>query len=193
MIDQKHMKPTKLLWVDLEMTGLDPEVHRIVEVGAFVTDFSFTRIPGSEFHALISQPEAVLEAASEVAKQMDAANGLYDQLRAHGRPEAEVQQDLAALIREHFDGTPVVLAGNSIHQDRRFIRQWWPGVEALLHYRMLDVSSFKVYMQGRFGLDFKKRETHRALDDINESIAELRYYLDWLAEHQASPTSNNLL
>lgn len=188
MVDQKHLKPTKLLWVDLEMTGLNPEVHRIVEVGAFVTDFSFTRLPDSDFHALVAQPEEVLAAASEVAKQMDAANGLYDQLRAHGRPEVEVQQELATLIRKHFDGAPAVLAGNSIHQDRRFIRQWWPEVEKLLHYRMLDVSSFKIYMQGRYGLDFQKRETHRALDDIEESIAELRFYLEWLAQHASSST-----
>ncbi len=187
MADLKHLKPTKLLWVDLEMTGLDPATHRIVEAAAFITDFSFNKIPGSEFHAVVFQPDEVLEGASDFAKQQDAANGLRDQVRLEGRPEAEVQRALAALIREHFGDEPATLAGNSIQQDRRFIRTWWPDVEARLHYRMLDVSSWKVYMQGRFGLEFQKKETHRALDDINESIAEFKYYLDWFAEHPGAP------
>lgn len=182
MADPKRLKPTKLLWVDLEMTGLDPAVHRILEVGAFVTDFSLVKVPGSEYHALVRQPDNILEASSDVVKQMDAGNGLLKQVRVHGRPEAEVQLELATLIREHFGDEPATLAGNSIHQDRRFIRAWWPDVEVLLHYRMLDVSSFKVWMQGKYGLEFKKQETHRAVDDIGESIAELEYYLTWLRE-----------
>lgn len=182
MTDQKRLRPTKLLWVDLEMTGLDPEAHRILEIGAFITDFSLAKLSGSEYHALVRQPDDVLAAATDVVKQMDAGNGLLKQVRERGRPEAEVQHELAALIREHFGDEPVTLAGNSIHQDRRFIRRWWPEVEALLHYRMLDVSSFKVWMQGKYGLEFQKQETHRAVDDIGESIAELEYYLTWLRE-----------
>lgn len=185
MTDLKHLKPTKLLWVDLEMTGLDPGVHRILEVGAFVTDFSLTKIPGSEYHAVVFQPDDVLDAASDVAKQMDKLNGLHDQVKSQGKPEQAVQSELAALIREQFGGEPVMLAGNSIHQDRRFIRQWWPEVEALLHYRMLDVSSFKVWMQGAYGLQYEKKETHRALDDIQESIDELQFYLDWFQRHNS--------
>lgn len=173
-----------MLWVDLEMTGLDPEVHRILEIGAFVTDFSLTQLPGTEFHALVAQPEEILASASDVVKQMDARNGLFAQIRAEGRPETEVQQAFADFIREHFPDEQAVLAGNSIHQDRRFIRRWWPDADALLHYRMLDVSSFKVYMQGRYGLDFMKQETHRALDDIRESIAELEYYVQWLQQER---------
>ncbi len=183
MTDMKHTRPTKLLWVDLEMTGLDPTVHRIVELGAFVTDFSLKPIEGSEFAAVIFQPDEILAAASEVAKQMDAQNGLHDQVRKAGKPEADVQRDFAAYIRKHFGDERAVLAGNSIHQDRRFIRQWWPDVEALLHYRMLDVSSLKVYMWGKYGLAYEKKETHRALDDIRESIAEWQYYIDWLGSH----------
>ncbi len=187
MTDRKHVRPTKLLWVDLEMTGLDPEQHRILEIAAFVTDFSFQKLPGSEFQAIVFQPDDVLDAASEVAKQMDVHNGLHDTVRQHGRPEADVEKEFAALIRTHFGDEPAVLAGNSIHQDRRFIRRWWPEVDALLHYRMLDVSSWKVVMNGKYGLEFEKKETHRALDDIDESIEELQYYLDWLhAPEQAA-------
>lgn len=184
MTDIKHRRPTKLLWVDLEMTGLDPNAHRILEIGAFITDFSFVEVPDSEYHAVISQPESVLAAASDVAKQMDAQNGLHDQVRTNGKPENVVERELTSLIREHFGDEPAILAGNSIHQDRRFIRQWWPDVERLLHYRMLDVSSLKVFMWGKYGLSYEKKETHRALDDIRESIAEWQYYLEWLLSHQ---------
>lgn len=184
MTDIKHMRPTKLLWVDLEMTGLDPGVHRILEIGAFITDFSFAKVPGSEFHAIVYQPDEVLAASSEVAKQMDKLNGLQDQVRNEGKPEADVEREFAALIRAHFGDEPAVLAGNSIHQDRRFIREWWPEVEKLLHYRMLDVSSFKVLMHGKYGVEFTKKETHRALDDIQESIDELQDYLTLLGKQQ---------
>lgn len=184
MVDLKHMRSTKLLWLDLEMTGLDPEVHRIVEVGAVITDFSFHKLPGSEYQAVVSQSEEVLAQASEVAKQMDAQNGLHDQVRHHGKSESAVQHELAAIIREQFGDEPAVLAGNTIHQDRRFIRKWWPEVEALLHYRMLDVSAWKVYMNGKYGLEFSKQENHRALGDVDESIAELEYYLSWFAQHK---------
>ena len=182
MID-KHARPTKLLWVDLEMTGLNPEVHRILEIAAFVTDFSLQRLPESEFHAIIHQPDEILDAASEVAKQMDALNGLHEQVRTRGRPEHDVEQEFAAHIKRFFGGEAATLAGNSIHQDRRFIRQWWPEVEQLLHYRMLDVSSLKVYMHGKYGLTFDKKETHRAIDDIQESIDEWQYYVSWLEAH----------
>lgn len=176
----KRVRPTKLLWVDMEMTGLNPEKHRIVEVAAFVTDFSFKRISDADYHAVVYQPDDVLAAASDVAKQMDALNGLHDQVRREGKPEDEVRHTFAAYIRENFLDEPATLAGNSIHQDRRFIRQWWPDVDSLLHYRMLDVSSFKVLMLGKYDLEFAKKETHRALDDIQESIDELTYYLEQL-------------
>jgi oligoribonuclease len=93
-----------------------------------------------------------------------------------------VQQERTAFIREHFGDEPAVLAGNSIHQDRRFIRQWWPQVEALLHYRMLDVSSWKMVMCGKYDVQFQKQEQHRAAADIRESITELEFYLQWLRD-----------
>jgi oligoribonuclease len=90
-----------------------------------------------------------------------------------------VQQELVALIKTHFGDEPAVLAGNSIHKDRGFIQHWWPEVDALLHYRMLDVSAFKVLMQGKFAVNYQKDNNHRASDDIQASITELQYYLDW--------------
>lgn len=175
MTDLKHLKPTKLLWIDLEMTGLDPESQRIVEVAAVVTDFDFKEL--AHLEALIVHPESVFEAANDWNKlNHGKPGGLFDRARRHGRPEPEVIKMVVDMIREYFGDEPPVLAGNSIHQDRRFIRKWWPEVDAMLHYRILDVSSFKVYMQGKHNVQFLKKEAHQARDDIHESIAELQYY-----------------
>lgn len=182
MTDIKHLRPTKLLWVDLEMTGLDPETQHIIEVAVKITDFDFTEL--ASYEALIHQPDEVFENATEWNKQHHGTpGGLFERAKMQGKPEQEVVSELSGLIREQFGEEPAVLAGNSIHQDRRFIRQWWPNVEKLLHYRMLDVSSLKIYMQGKYNLDFEKKEAHRALDDIEESIAEWQFYMDWLKGH----------
>lgn len=177
MIDA-HTKPTKLLWVDLEMTGIDPESDVILEVAAEITDFAFRTL--ASYRAVVAQDEARLANMNEWPAKQHGLSGLTDRVRGEGRPEREVEAELAQLIKENFGDEPAVLAGNSIHQDRRFIRRWWPEVERLLHYRMLDVSSFKIYMRGKYDLEFKKAQSHRALDDIHESIAELEYYLGWL-------------
>src|SRR5260221_360518 len=169
MTDMKHLKPTKLLWVDLEMTGLDPDDQQIIEVAAKVTDFDFTVL--SEYHELIHHPEEVFEHATEWNKQNHGVpGGLFDRARSEGKPQAEVVASFAAFISQHFGGEAAVMAGNSIHQDRRFIRAHWPEVEALLHYRMLDVSSWKIIMWGKYDARFVTKESHRAEDDIQESI-----------------------
>jgi oligoribonuclease len=172
-------RPTRLLWIDLEMTGLDPETCVILEVFAKVTDFDCKEL--AHYEAVIAQPETALAQCNEHVIAMHTASGLFDRVRQEGRPEDEVVGELASFIRQYIPDEKVVLAGNSIHQDRRFIRQYWPSIEVLLHYRMLDVTSFKIYMQGKYGLQFEKKETHRALDDIGESIAELQFYLERLA------------
>ena len=182
MTDLKHLRPTKLLWVDLEMTGLEPRHYRIVEVAAKITDFDLQ--PIAEYGAVIYQPDAILEQATAWNKEHHGGpGGLYERVRSEGKPEAVVIQDIVRLIHDYFGDEPAIMAGNSIHQDRRFIREWWPEVDGLLHYRMLDVSSWKVVMNGKYGLEFVKREDHRALGDVDESIAELEYYLNWFAGH----------
>jgi oligoribonuclease (3'-5' exoribonuclease) len=103
------------------------------------------------------------------------------ELSTKGVPEDAVETKLVELINTFFDPhEPALLAGNSIHCDRGFIKHWWPRVEARLHYRMLDVSAWKVVMQGKYHLEFPKKESHRALDDIRESIDELKFYLSRL-------------
>jgi oligoribonuclease len=179
-IDKKAAS-TKLLWMDLEMTGLDPEQHVITEVAVKVTDWDFKTL--GTYEAVIFHPDDVLDKANEWTKEQDVKNGLFDQVRASNRHEQDVVRELAEFIRGQFGDMPAILAGNSIHQDRRFIRQWWPEVEQLLHYRMLDVSSWKIVMCDKYGLAFDKQEQHRAAGDISESIAELQYYLEWLRDH----------
>lgn len=180
----KKAAATKLLWVDLEMTGLDPEEHVIIEVAAEVTDWSFKTL--ASYEAVIRHPDEVLARANPWARDQHAKSGLTERVRSAGRPEEIVVQELMAFVGEQFGSEPAVLAGNSIHNDRIFIKKWWPQVDQLLHYRMLDVSSWKLVMQGKYGIVFEKTDAHRALDDIQASIAELQFYLDWLATHTHS-------
>lgn len=175
--NDKNAVPTKLLWVDLEMTGLDVQNDVILEIAAEVTDMDFKTL--ASYEAVIHQPDEVLERANDWAKQQHAKSGLTERVRGEGRPEQEVVHELADFIKAQFGDESAVLAGNSIHNDRNFIKRWWPDVDALLHYRMLDVSAWKVLMQGKYGVVFEKKEVHRAFDDIQASIAELQHYLEW--------------
>ena len=101
---------------------------------------------------------------------------------SEGKDPHLVEQEVIALVEEHFGAEPAILAGNSIHNDRNFIKQWWPALDLKLHYRMLDVSSLKILMQGKYGVQFEKKEVHRAFDDIQASIAELEHYLGWFEQ-----------
>lgn len=180
MTIDKQAVPTKLLWVDLEMTGLDVSKDVIIEIAAEVTDFTFKTL--ASYEAIIKHPEAVLQNMNPWAAEQHGRSGLTDRIRKEGRPEDDVKHELVGFIKAQFGNEPAVLAGNSIHNDRNFIKYWWPEVDALLHYRMLDVSSFKIVMQGKFGTAFEKNDAHRAFDDIQASIAELQYYLEWLKQ-----------
>jgi oligoribonuclease len=177
----KSLIPTKLLWVDLEMTGLDPVKDLILEIAVEVTDMDFKTL--DSYEAILTQPHA------QVVKQM-AANSWWqnfpdnrDEFLAklpNGKQSKQVEQELIDLVAKHFGHEPAILAGNSIHNDRKFIQTAWPEFDLKLHYRMLDVSAFKIVMQGKYGVQFEKKEVHRAFDDIQASIAELQYYLEWL-------------
>ena len=175
MTDVKRSAATKLLWVDMEMTGLAPSKDRILEVAAIITDWDFKEL--ASFETVVKQPVSVLRHMSEFSRVHHGASGLTAKV-PHGMPEPEAEETVCELVKAYFDDEPALLAGNSIHQDRQFIRAWWPQLEQLLHYRMLDVSAWKVVLQGKYGVGFEKQETHRALDDIRESIAELQFYLE---------------
>jgi oligoribonuclease len=179
-MEDKNAIPTKLLWVDLEMTGLDSTKDVILEVAVEVTDFNFKTL--ASYEAIIKHPDEVLQNMNEWATKQHAISGLTERIRTTGRPEEDVKHELVGFIQAQFGSEPAVLAGNSIHNDRKFIDTWWPEVSKLLHYRMLDVSAFKILMQAKYGVIFEKKEVHRAFDDIQASIAELQYYLEKLPE-----------
>lgn len=179
----KNKKQTRILWVDLEMTGLDPVEDRILEVAAIVTDWDFKEI--ATYEAAIKVGPRLVEkrmfkgpAAPFWETVPTVRDALIAQNNDAGRSGRTIENELLAFIEEHFDAeTPVLLGGNSIHMDRQFIRTEWPRLDARLHYRMLDVSAWKVVFDGKFKKKFAKPEVHRALDDIRGSIQELKYYL----------------
>ncbi len=173
-------KKAKILWVDLEMTGLDANNDLILEVAAIATDWDFKEI--ATYEGIIKNEDMTLEerlTANSVFwdANPDSKKGLLAQ-NVHGKDLLEIENELLKFIDEHFaDDTPVLLGGNSIHMDRRFIVSQWPRLDARLHYRMLDVSAWKVVFNGKYGKKFAKPEEHRALGDIRGSIMELKYYL----------------
>jgi oligoribonuclease len=177
---EKNKKPTKLLWVDLEMTGLDPAKDIILEIAVEITDFDLKTL--TSYEACVKQPRET------VVKRMQSNNWWQDypenrdafiENLSKGKPLKMIEKEVIKLIHEEFGSSPAILAGNSIWNDRMFIKQWMPALDLKLHYRMLDVSAWKVFMHGRFGVEFKKPEVHRAFEDIQGSIAELEYYLEW--------------
>ena len=182
-IDKKAV-PTKFLWVDLEMTGLDAQQDVILEVAAEITDVGFKTL--ASYEAIVQQPkEVVVDRMQKNIWWKDYPENRDEFVRktADGKPSDQVQRELIELIEQQFGDEPAVLAGNSIHNDRNFIKQWWPELDLKLHYRMLDVSAWKVLMQSKYDVQFEKREVHRAFDDIQASIAELQYYIEWFKEN----------
>lgn len=176
--------PTKLFWVDLEMTGLDAEQDVILEVGAEITDFDFKTL--ATYETLVSHDRSLVVSRMQANNWWQDFPANRDQFLANistGKSCAEVEQELIKLVDEHFEGEPAILAGNSIHSDRAFIRKYMPALDLKLHYRMLDVTTLKIIMQGKLGYEYEKEAPHRAFDDIQASIAELQHYLEYLQKN----------
>jgi oligoribonuclease len=181
MSNSKNEHPTKLFWVDLEMTGLNSHEDLILEIAAIVTDFDFKEL--ARYEARVHHDPLLVAERMQRNPWWETVPENRDEFlgRVHeGQEPNEVEQELVAFLDEQFGEDQIILAGNSIHQDRKFIAHWWPKLNAKLHYRMLDVSALKVYMQGKYGLEFEKKSTHRALDDIKESMLEWQFYMDRL-------------
>ncbi len=173
------MKKAKLLWVDLEMTGLDPAKDRILEVAAIATDMELNEI--AKYEAVVQVDKQIIDnrMVGEFWEKNSATRDALIEQNDSGRPVAEVEKDMIAFIDKYF-GKTIYLAGNSIHQDRKFIEREMPELDKRLHYRMLDVSAWKIYFESALGKKYTKPENHRALDDINGSIEELQWYLTFL-------------
>lgn len=180
---KKQILSEKLLWIDLEMTGLDSKKDRILEVAAIITDWDLNEI-STLISAVKVVPRIVKKRFKENSEFWDKNSAVRDRL-IEGNKTAPASSDVEKTILdfiEPFVGEKqkIILAGNSIHQDRKFIDSQWPKLSSKLHYRMLDVSAWKVVFEAKYKKPFIKTEEHKAIEDIKGSIMELRYYYHFI-------------
>lgn len=173
------MKKAKLLWIDLEMTGLDPKKDKILEVAAIATNMKLEEIAKYEAVVKVSPRLMKSRMIGEFWEKNSKSRDALIEQNETGKPIEEVERELIEFLNQNF-GKEIYLAGNSIHQDRKFIENEMPELNKRFHYRMLDVSAWKIYFENALNKKFIKPENHRALDDINGSIEELKWYLTFL-------------
>jgi len=171
-----------LAWIDLEMTGLDPESDLILEIATVVTDKHLVVLAEGPVLA-IHQPEAALAGMDEWNTTQHASSGLVERVRNSTTSEQEAEETTLDFLRQYVEPGLSPMCGNSICQDRRFLSRYMPELAAFFHYRNLDVSSLKILAQlwvPEVAARFNKQATHLALADIHDSIRELRFYREKL-------------
>jgi oligoribonuclease len=178
-----------LVWIDLEMTGLQPERHHIVEIATLVTDDEL-EIVAEGPDLVVHQPPEVLAGMDDFVRQMHTTSGLLPLIEASTTTLEVAGAETLAFIKEHVpEPRTVPLCGNSIGTDRRFLDRYLPDIENHLHYRSVDVSTVKELARRWYPEALKGRPDkdgrHRALDDIRESVAELRYYRQAVFRHES--------
>jgi len=179
---------SNLFWVDMEMTGLNPEVDHILEVASVVTD-AYLNIIAEGPDIVVHQSETVLKNMHEWSQKQHAKSGLTDAVRASKITLKEAEQQTLAFAKQHCLAGGATLCGNAVHHDRRFIIKHMRMLDEFCHYRLVDVSTVKVLVGRWYPKDKNlppKGNTHRALTDIKESIEELRYY----REHYFRPSES---
>lgn len=171
-----------LIWIDLEMTGLNTETDRILEVATIITDSQLNIIAEGPV-LVVYQPTAVLDAMDEWNTRTHSETGLLERVRVSTLNETDVEKQTLEFLQQYVAKGKSPMCGNSICQDRRFLARCMPELEAWFHYRNLDVSTIKELAR-RWKPDVYagvvKKNTHKALEDIRESIEELRYYREHL-------------
>jgi oligoribonuclease len=201
-----------LLWVDLEMTGLEPADDRILELAAIGTDWGLGEIFRFTATVKVDDELARRRMVGDFWEKNRKLKKVLLKNNENGRSIGEVEQELVKIIDKSRVSTgllrsarndaqsrngrakaPIYLAGNSIHQDRKFIEREMPLLNSKLHYRMLDISAWKIVFAEKFGVEYKKPEVHRALDDIEGSIDEFKYYLENFVQPSSDGSSSGLL
>lgn len=166
-----------MVWMDMEMSGLDPDSNKILEVAVIITD--------PELNVIAEGPSLIVKQSDEELSNMDEWNtlhheksGLTQKVKASKISQSEAEEQLLEFISKWCEPNTAVLAGNSIHQDKAFLHRYMPKVDNYLHYRIIDVTSIRKLANYWYPdvKPFKKQDSHRALDDIKESIEELKYY-----------------
>jgi oligoribonuclease len=168
----------RMVWVDLEMTGLDPESCAIVEIATLVSDYDLNVVAEGPC-LVIHQPDDVLSQMNAFVRDLHTRSGLLERIHASTVTLDEAAGQTLAFLEQHAHKGVSPLCGNSVWKDRAFLERYMPKVVAFLHYRMVDVSTIKELVKRWYPQPFhapKKKEVHRALDDIRESIDELRFY-----------------
>ncbi|MDE0039309.1 MAG: oligoribonuclease [Gammaproteobacteria bacterium] len=172
--------PGVLVWIDMEMTGLDPVVDAILEIASLVTDNDLNIIAEGPVLA-VHQNEEILARMDDWNVEHHTESGLVERVRRSAVSVTEAQALTLAFVQRHAEKHSAPLCGNTVWQDRRFLKAYMPTLEDWLHYRIVDVSTVKELAR-RWKPElvdrFRKRNTHRALDDIRESVAELKHYRD---------------
>ncbi len=189
-------KINKLLWIDIEYTNKDTTVGQIMEIAAIATkgknfeefgsldivlEIDEAEIDQMKHTPLIDWSSGKPVDTGRTIYDMHSDNGLIDKQIDHGLPKKDAETKLVNFINMHFDDEAVYLVGNSIRFDREFIRDQLPDVEKLLHYRMIDITAFKLMLRMRGIKPYEKKKTHLAMDDVRESIEEMRYYMSKLS------------
>ncbi|MDP1573882.1 MAG: oligoribonuclease [Coxiellaceae bacterium] len=173
-----HQNENNLVWLDLEMTGLNPNFDRILEIATIITDSALNILAEGPVFA-IHQSDNTLAKMNSWCVAQHGKSGLTDRVRHSKVSENQAELETLAFIKKYIPEKTSPLCGNTIYQDRRFLFQYMPTLEEYFHYRLLDVSTVKILAQRwepKVAEGFKKESTHLALQDIRDSIEELRYY-----------------
>jgi oligoribonuclease len=177
--DKKNGTTGRMIWMDLEMTGLDPERDTIIEIATLVTDTELNVVEeGPEI--IIHQDPSWFEKMDDWNKEHHTKSGLWEKVVSSKISLEQAEKDTLAFIQKHSKTRESPLCGNSVWQDRRFLAKYMAGIDAHLHYRLVDVSTVKeLAVRWYPGVKYdKKKNAHRAMDDIRESLEELKFYRD---------------
>jgi oligoribonuclease len=184
MVDNREDIYDRWVWLDLEMTGLDDAQCVILQAAMIITDINCKIL--AEIDIPIWQPESALSSMIPIVRSMHTKNGLLERVRSSDFSLAQAEVELLKILSTHVSYKKGILAGNSMYVDRRFLQRFMPTFEGYLHYQQIDVSSIKLLSQAWFGTKGrapKRVSSHTALEDIKDSIEELKFYREYIFAH----------